>query len=210
MKSRYLPTVINIDDNPKYIVSKKFNVYLGKVMQTNKENKKLKKKQVGFNIEGLPEFTSVYPVANPMFDMTREMKKGDLIIVRDYHQDPNLHTFFYMPYREDDFVGIENEGNVIDATKADNIIIKTKSGTIIELDAKGNITLTAKGVINLNTDVNISEAIGIKGPLSTEGNVALDFSKGGQLTVNGIIAPTTVIVDASGTEHTVVNGFVMS
>lgn len=188
MNSEYLSTITNIEDNPKQITSAKFNVYLGKVMQTNKENKKLKKKQVGFNIEGLPEFTSVYPVANPMFDMTREMKKGDLIIVRDYHQDPNLHTFFYMPYREDDFVGIDNEGNVIDATKADNIIIETKSGAKIKLDAEGNITLTAKKVINLNTDISIS------------GEIKLG-------TKSGI---TTTFPDGAGTTHTVIKGIIVS
>ena len=116
--------------SPKQILPSRMPEFLAQVTVTPYDydkcaamDGKLGPKQVGFNIVGLPEFTGWYPVADPIFDSVREMKVGDLIIVRDLQQCGTGHAFCYMPYREDVFVGLWNRNNVLTMTNDNEIRI---------------------------------------------------------------------------------------
>lgn len=116
--------------SPKQILPTKMPEFLAQVMVTPHDYSncstmegELDSKQVGFNIVGLPGFAGRYPVAVPMFDSVREMKVGDLIVVRDLQQGGSQHSWFYMPYREDDFIGLWNRNNVLTMTNDNEIRI---------------------------------------------------------------------------------------
>ena len=116
--------------SPKQILPTKMPEFLARVMVTPHDysncstmDGELDSKQVGFNIVGLPGFTGRYPIAVPMFDSVREMKVGDLIVVRDLQQGGSQHSWFYMPYREDDFIGLWNRNNVITLSRDNEIRI---------------------------------------------------------------------------------------
>lgn len=203
MDTRYvLPTSQDLKSYPEIPLCQSFTQFLATVTVSKYDDRslgnqknQLREKQVGFNICGLPEFTGKYPVADPMFDYVREMKVGDLILVRDVGSGC-LHTFLYLPYREDLFTGLWNRNNVISISNPNQTRImvfsrdqdlktpedaekEENAACSIVLDYSGpsdhSITLRSKGTsIEVRSDgtVNVSaKKVNIKGDVVITGDL---------------------------------------
>lgn len=209
-----------------------FSQFLGKVTVTEHDESSdkecgqqgsLKYKQVCFNICGLPKFNGKYPVASPMFDTVREMKVGDLILVRDFGSGC-LHTFFYVPYREDDFVGFWNRNSVISVSNPNQTKImvfkkdqdlKTPEDAENEENAEcsivlkylgqsdSNITIRSKDtsvvISSDNSVVVTTKNVLIRGDVKITGNLTVSNSA----TVNGEVTAGTKKVKLSDHVHPV-------
>jgi len=100
--------------------------------------------QVGFNVLGRAPFTRKFPQARRLGDPVREMKVGELIKVKDILNTDGMHTFFFVPVREDNFVGLLFGNLKIEVTDGETIKITGNCTIDGNLEVDGYIKATGE------------------------------------------------------------------
>ena len=89
------------------------------------------------------------PVVTPYIGLANIPNVGDLVVVSFIAGDLNAPVILGRLYNDDDLPPENDTGQVV-LTRMESVKVETNAGTIIEVDADGNVHITAAGDVIIN------------------------------------------------------------